>query len=346
MSEDMVSGEDDDWTLEEEEAEQQHLESVIHAFEVYGQHCLRMLKRKEGYFGGLPEEDQEMMVEMWRRRMASMEECVEANAAFLKRAVMPNRQMFENSRIGPGRGRDGGHATLARNEGGRDTEEALKAPGLKSKDSLETHMDKVRCILRQLVREWSAEGRAERAEAFAPLCEAIVDAFESGNTSGTLHRRNFRVLVPGAGLGRLAWELASRGFSTQGNEFSYFCLLLSNQILNHSTKHFANIFPYVTNTNNVHSWREMVRGIAIPDVDPSVLDPKVEFSMCAGEFLAAYKDQQESFNAIATCFFIDTAHNILAYIRRFYQLLKPVSTPHKRWLGAGRSDNTIENYFS
>lgn len=34
-----------------------------------------------------------------------------------------------------------------------------------------------------------------------------------------------RVLVPGAGLGRLPLEIAARGYSCQGNEFSYFMLL-------------------------------------------------------------------------------------------------------------------------
>jgi hypothetical protein len=34
-----------------------------------------------------------------------------------------------------------------------------------------------------------------------------------------------RVLVPGAGLGRLPLEIASRGYACQGNEFSYYMLL-------------------------------------------------------------------------------------------------------------------------
>lgn len=33
------------------------------------------------------------------------------------------------------------------------------------------------------------------------------------------------MLVPGAGLGRLPLEIASRGYACQGNEFSYYMLL-------------------------------------------------------------------------------------------------------------------------
>ena len=40
------------------------------------------------------------------------------------------------------------------------------------------------------------------------------------------------VLVPGAGLGRLAYEIARVGYTCQGNEFSLFMLFASNFILN------------------------------------------------------------------------------------------------------------------
>ena len=40
------------------------------------------------------------------------------------------------------------------------------------------------------------------------------------------------ILVPGAGLGRLAYEIASRGYTCQGNEFSMHMLFGSNFILN------------------------------------------------------------------------------------------------------------------
>ena len=40
------------------------------------------------------------------------------------------------------------------------------------------------------------------------------------------------ILVPGAGLGRLAFELAKGGYSCQGNEWSLFMLFASNFVLN------------------------------------------------------------------------------------------------------------------
>ena len=47
-------------------------------------------------------------------------------------------------------------------------------------------------------------------------------------------RSNINILVPGAGLGRLSYELASRGYACQGNEFSLFMLFASNFVLNKS----------------------------------------------------------------------------------------------------------------
>jgi len=40
------------------------------------------------------------------------------------------------------------------------------------------------------------------------------------------------VLVPGAGLGRLAFEIACLGYTCEGNEFSLFMLFASNFVLN------------------------------------------------------------------------------------------------------------------
>ena len=43
-----------------------------------------------------------------------------------------------------------------------------------------------------------------------------------------------QVLVPGAGLGRLSWELARLGYACQGNEVSLYMLIASHFVLNKS----------------------------------------------------------------------------------------------------------------
>lgn len=77
-------------------------------------------------------------------------------------------------------------------------------------------VDKVRSTVKQLVRDWSADGQEERDAAYGPILEALELCFAS---VAPAMRRQQRILVPGAGLGRLAFEVAWRGFSCQGNEF-------------------------------------------------------------------------------------------------------------------------------
>ncbi|KAJ3086355.1 hypothetical protein HK102_013243, partial [Quaeritorhiza haematococci] len=93
----------------------------------------------------------------------------------------------------------------------------------------EQDMDKVRSTIRQFVRDWSEEGRWERDRTYGPICEVLERRF--GRLS-VADRGAIKVLVPGAGLGRLTYEIAKRGFSCQGNEFSFYMLLGSNYILN------------------------------------------------------------------------------------------------------------------
>jgi hypothetical protein len=53
--------------------------------------------------------------------------------------------------------------------------------------------------------------------------------------------------------------------------------------------------------------------------------PRTDFSMCAGEFLECYstEDNLAAWDSVVTCFFIDTAVNILDYIELMTRILKP-----------------------
>lgn len=103
-----------------------------------------------------------------------------------------------------------------------------------------------------------------------------------------------RVLVPGAGLGRLALEIASKGYAAQGNEFSYQMLFASNFILNWASQAGEfEIHPWIHNPSNALSITDLLRPVVIPDVSPAQLlgldkGNQPDFSMCAGEFLEAY----------------------------------------------------------
>lgn len=112
-------------------------------------------------------------------------------------------------------------------------------------------MEKVQSTLKQIVRDWSKDGEEERSACYNPIIEEIELNFPAAQrllsyyysllveTSFSLiiisicrPSEQVQILVPGAGLGRLAFEIAKRGYSCQGNEFSLFMLFASNFVLN------------------------------------------------------------------------------------------------------------------
>lgn len=63
---------------------------------------------------------------------------------------------------------------------------------------------RVRESLKHFVRDWSSQGSEERKRIFDPILNVLsqIDPIE---------RPSKRVLVPGSGLGRLAWEISEIG---------------------------------------------------------------------------------------------------------------------------------------
>ncbi|CAA9987974.1 N2227-like protein, putative [Plasmodium knowlesi strain H] len=183
------------------------------------------------------------------------------------------------------------------------------------------NMGKVRSTLRQFVRDWSLEGKHERDSAYEPMLKSldkylpITDSYVP------------KVLCPGSGLGRLPYEVAKKGYRSQGNEFSYFMLLASNFILNYyNEKESLKIQPYCLNTLNRRKRDDHLKVVTLPDINTynkAILS--TDFSMCAGELIEVYDKEKESFDGVLTCFFMDTAKNIFLYIRTFANILKPNS---------------------
>ncbi|KAJ2932842.1 hypothetical protein H1R20_g4243, partial [Candolleomyces eurysporus] len=187
----------------------------------------------------------------------------------------------------------------------------------------------LRSTLKQFVRDWTEEGAQEREMCYQPLIDALVEFYP--NTQSPEDRSKLRVLVPGAGLGRLAWDVAKLGFSCQGNEFSHYMLLSSYFILNRTESIGQHkLYPYVHSFSNVPNRQAMLREVSLPDVSPSSLPPTSNFSLVAGDFEEIYgvesdpdEPQSGQWDAILTCFFIDTAKNIVNYLRIIHKILAP-----------------------
>lgn len=157
---------------------------------------------------------------------------------------------------------------------------------------------------------------------YTPIKEEFKKYFPSplNPENGSL----IKVLFPGAGLGRLVFDFAVDGYAAQGNEFSYFMLVSSNFILNmiENAEEFE-IQPFIHTFSNTFEENDPFEVYKIPDVNPAdLIKPGHDFSMVAGEFVDVYKKQTEEWDSVITCFFLDTANNIIEYIETIHKILK------------------------
>jgi carnosine N-methyltransferase len=161
-------------------------------------------------------------------------------------------------------------------------------------------------------------------------------------------RAEIRVLVPGAGLGRIVYEVLRAGFEVQGNELEFCMLMASNLALNElSPKLSSNnrlhpdnpyeLYPYIHTMSHHRSTEDLLRKVLVPDEYPAqgmlLSGTKGQMSMVAGDFVDCYSSPAESqtFSVVITVFFIDTAANVLRYIDTIYNVLEP----NGAWINLG-----------
>ena len=281
--------------------EQEYFRRVIRAFRYYYTHAVNMHAQKTKEWTRLPLEHRQLLPE-YEQKLDQMHEAIEANWKCI-RTLVPKSDI------------DIDHDNNADDDDG--VFEAVP----------EGEMEKVRSVLRQLVRDWSEEGQPERIIYSTIISDLHVHL---SNTSSSEKLSDKRVLVPGAGLGRLVYEIAKSGLSCQGNEFSFYMLLVSNYLLNRCTQPGQfEIYPWSHSFANHRTSQHQFKRFRVPDeqVSGQSIDfaGGVEFSMTAGEFEEVYATQQEygQWDALVSCFFIDTAHNIFSYIRLIHDLLVP-----------------------
>ena len=184
---------------------------------------------------------------------------------------------------------------------------------------------KAHSTIRQFYRDWTAEGYQREVK---PILHLILNDLHQHNLPPS---PNMTILLPGAGLGRLLFELTLNGYHTTGNEISYHQLLASNFILNHTPHANSHtIHPFLSTFTNNITRTSQSSAYTIPDVHPSTAlatskSPVGSMSMTAGDFIPTYSTPSETntFSVVITVFFIDTAPNLFRYISTIHNVLKP-----------------------
>ncbi|KAG1719874.1 N2227-domain-containing protein [Suillus lakei] len=319
------------------EEEQKHFSNVITTFQQYAQYSLAANNRRRKDIYTLPQGDKELLDDLgYRQKLQEVDRAILVNAEFFKLIVV-NPEIFGHDLDCPedadedkaclGTLHDHSHGDVHahshshlhhRHSHLHDNTNATPDLRIVSKQQrkykpTDFDMDKLRSTLKQFVRDWSQEGKEERETCYTPMKDALVAHFSDKPSPDS--RQNIRVLVPGAGLGRLAYDVANLGFACQGNEFSHYMLLASYLILNRTDAIGQYIiYPYVHSFSN------------LPDREA------IGFEFLLGDFEEIYGAEYEEgdfepqagqWDAVLTCFFIDTAKNIINYLRIIHRILAP-----------------------
>jgi len=280
--------------------EYRHLRSIVSAFFNYQIDSLRDVTRMERDFKSIGENYLKKLSFNYTERIEKLKHAIFQNYTFLLKIADPYKNMFKLYKASSG--------------------EVLMEPLIvEGKDII-----KMRSTLRLFIRDWAIDGIDERNSTYKPILNELKSYFK--NKSKLDFENGINVLVPGAGLGRLMYEIAKLGFKSQGNEFSYYMLLCSNYIFNNTTKENEFVIqPLIHSFSNIYDEEAPFKKIMIPDENLAEELSKTEtgeMSMVAGEFCRVYKEKINFFDSVVTCYFIDTANNIIEYIETIYNILK------------------------
>ncbi|XP_005112388.2 carnosine N-methyltransferase isoform X1 [Aplysia californica] len=288
---------------QEEREERQHFARVINSFKYYKLHCLKRLQMSKVSYLQLNDQ-QKSRIPSYMDNLDTIQTCVIHNYEVIKLMLQDCQYMFLN-----------------KDECITDADfERVKKTDCAPPTAEE--MNKVKTTLKQIVRDWSEDGRAEREACYQPVMHAVLTRL---GLSPHRSRKpsEVKILVPGAGLGRLVFEFARLGYSCQGNEWSMHMLLASNFILNRCQERQSMvIYPWVNQFTNNLATKDQTRRSMFPDISPLQISSDADFTMVAGDFTKIYTEPN-TWNAIVTVFFLDTAHNIIEYLEIIYNILIP-----------------------
>ncbi|KAK4468010.1 hypothetical protein MN116_008079 [Schistosoma mekongi] len=304
----------DEQLKEAAEMDHHHFVKTLAAFKFFGPHLLKRVERSRAYYHSLPSAHHKLIRE-FDENLRNVEQCISHNNDLIVNIIKHSAPDIFN----------GEHAyELNPNStpNGKDLNDG-QTVAVREKFGpfafTDTEMDKVRSALKQFVRDWSVEGKPERDICYQFVIDDVLELFNPKK----INPADVNILVPGAGLGRLAWELAHHGYTCQGNEWSLYMLIPAYFILNTCKQiNEYKLYPWVAQFCNNMSREDQMSPVYFPDVCPADLPANVHFSMAAGDFVEIYTDPN-TWDCIATVFFIDTAHNILNYLDTIWHILKP-----------------------
>eukprot|EP00742_Colponemidia_sp_Colp-10_P010642 GILJ01011707.1.p1 GENE.GILJ01011707.1~~GILJ01011707.1.p1 ORF type:complete len:377 (-),score=40.79 GILJ01011707.1:33-1136(-) len=290
---------------QEAEDDMEVFDNMISSLSNYKRASLHVLLKSIALFKSrLTNDDLSKFFPSFAERFSKQKEAINTNVAFLDLILTPALEP----------------------RGAATTREVNSAPANGTSNGSHHHHDSgadkrqqqnlVHNIFKQMFRDWSEAGKEERKVSIDLIVEKLKQYTPPLPTT--------RVLVPGMGLGRLLWEIGRQGYTTQGNELSYYMLLPANHILNRCrTVEEFTICPWVHDSANQWTLEQRISSVKIPDVDVNAFRSQLKISVTAGDFVEVYSDSEHisSWDAVTTCFFLDTGISIIEYMKTIHTVL-------------------------
>lgn len=173
--------------MEEILLEKEHHMRIANTFSNYEILIRNKLEKHYRDYKNLPQNHQNL-IKSFKEHLCKISELTKKNQKFFSLVIRDHQ--YDNDKINKNNDRNNNDNTfLSSNHNYNDKD-----------------LDFLSCSLRQLVRDWSEEGSHERLQSYGPILNLLQSHFSEESK-----RSSFQVLVPGAGLGRLAYEIARLG---------------------------------------------------------------------------------------------------------------------------------------
>ena len=189
--------------------------------------------------------------------------------------------------------------------------EEQKSLSFKQNEKEGSSYDSAMQITAHIARDWTTLGR--------PIRKSLYDWCIAQLQSNLKNEELSPVLVPGAGLGRLAYDIASNGYNVEANEISLVMSAAAFQLLQNQASGVVHPFAFDFLVNEADTSMKY-KHASFPDLERREWGPKRDIfgslSYTVGDFVETYStvERRRQFGSVVTCFFIDTATNIYEYL--------------------------------
>lgn len=172
--------------------------------------------------------------------------------------------------------------------------------------------------LKHIVRDWTTSGARERANTFSCLLATLENLFLNRTEENPT-----KILLPGAGVGRLGHDVADLGgFEVTTNEWSMYMNIIYRHLTSSPSVAGPNstvFHPFLDSYSHHLRRSSQTRQLTFPStrVRPSAV------LLTEGDFTSVFHREASRYDVVLTYFFIDTARNLMSYFETIRSVLKP-----------------------